>query len=102
MIHLSIPEVLLPNVQSVNLISFVLVISTVVDPSQIQEECDDGNGDDKDAEKRDDAVPVNQVAEPFSLTQWIENNLDLIEEWFNCAAAEFYYVIFLYNISVLI
>ncbi|PWA34558.1 hypothetical protein CTI12_AA617900 [Artemisia annua] len=69
---------------------------------------DDGNGDDKkdkDAEKRrdstvvdpsiekeDDAVPENQVDEPFSLTQWIENHLDLNEEWFNCAAAEFYYL----------
>lgn len=73
----------------------------MVDPSQIQE-CDDGNGDDKDAGKRDDAVPVKQVAEPFSLTQWIESNLELIEEWFNCVAAELYYVIFLYNISFLI
>ncbi|PWA99037.1 hypothetical protein CTI12_AA013040 [Artemisia annua] len=66
----------------------------VVDPSQIKEGSDDGNGDDKkdkDAEKRGDAVPENQVYEPFSLTQWIENHLDLIEEWFNCAAAEFYY-----------
>ena len=65
----------------------------MVGPSEIEE---------KDAEKGDDAVPEKQVAEPFSLTQWIENNLELIEEWFNCAASEFYYVIFLYNISFLI
>ncbi|PWA82400.1 ulp1 protease family, C-terminal catalytic domain-containing protein [Artemisia annua] len=55
---------------------------------------DDGNGDDKkdkDAKERGDAVPETKVDEPFSLTQWIENHLDLIEEWFNCAAAEFYY-----------
>ncbi|PWA86068.1 ulp1 protease family, C-terminal catalytic domain-containing protein [Artemisia annua] len=64
---------------------------SVVDPSQIQEGSDDGNGDDKDVEKRDDAVPEKQIAEPFSLTQWIENHLDLIEEWFNCVPAEFYY-----------
>ena len=58
--------------------------------------------DDKDDEEGDDGVPEKQVDEPFSLTQWIGNNLELIEEWFNCAAAEFYYVIFLYNIRFLI
>ncbi|PWA46217.1 hypothetical protein CTI12_AA510700 [Artemisia annua] len=55
---------------------------------------DDGNGDDKkdkDAEKQGDAVPETKVDEPFSLTQRVENHLDLIEEWFNCAVAEFYY-----------
>jgi hypothetical protein len=74
-------------------------------PSYIKEGSDDGNGDDKkdkDDEQRGDAFPENQVDEPFSLTHWIENHLELIEEWFKIAAAEFYSVIFLHNNSLLI
>ncbi|PWA81463.1 F-box associated domain, type 1 [Artemisia annua] len=65
-------------------------LSVMINPSPIKEGNDDGKKD-KDAEEQGDEVPETKVDEPLSLTQWIENHLDLIEEWFNLIAAEFYY-----------
>ncbi|PWA64591.1 hypothetical protein CTI12_AA343320 [Artemisia annua] len=62
----------------------------MINPSPIKEGNDDGKKD-KDAEEQGDAVPETKVDELLFLTQWIENHLDLIEEWFNLIAAEFYY-----------
>ncbi|PWA92273.1 hypothetical protein CTI12_AA081260 [Artemisia annua] len=64
----------------------------MITPSPIKEGNDDGKKD-KDAEEQGDAVPETKVDEPLSLTQWIKNHLDLIEEWFNLIAAEFYYCV---------
>ena len=71
--------------------------TVMIYPSPTRGGIDDGTRDDEQG----DALPEAQVDEPLSLTQWVDNHLDLIEEWFNMAAAEFYYVISLHNNSLL-